>query len=215
MKLLHVDSSILGQHSVSRSLSANLVDRLCRKLPRLHVTYRDLAADPIPHLSGNYLAAKAGAMDASGDWALAEDIALGEQIMGEFLAADIVVIGVAFYNFSIPSQLKAWIDRIVVAGKTFRYSESGRVQGLAGSKRVFLAIARGGVYGEGSAVRAMEHAETYLRSAFSLIGVTHPEVIVAEGLKSSAEQRQVAIAQAELDIARTITAMMPREASAR
>ena len=127
--------------------------------------------------------------------------------MQEFLSADIVVIGVAFYNFSISSQLKAWIDRIAIAGKTFRYTESGRPEGLAGNKRVFLAVARGGFYGDGSPVKAMEHAETYLRSAFAFIGVTNLDVVAAEGLNVSAAQRQTAIAQAQERIEQTVAAL--------
>ncbi len=214
MNLLHLDSSILGPSSVSRALSSHVVEQLLNRFPHLRLTYRDLAAEPIPHLSGTYLAAAHGAVDAARDAVLAardavllEDLALGETVMKEFLAADIVVIGVAFYNFSISTQLKAWIDRIAIAGKTFRYSESGQLEGLAGNKRVFLAIARGGFYSDGSPSHAMEHAETYLRSAFSFIGVTDLNVIAAEGLKVSGEQRQTAIAQAELRIAQTIAGL--------
>ena len=207
MNLLHLDSSILGPHSVSRSLSSSVVDQLRQKVPGLRVTYRDVAAEPIPHLSGPYVAATRGGVDAPPNAALSEDLALGEAVMQEFLAADIVVIGVAFYNFSISSQLKAWIDRIAIAGKTFRYTESGQLQGLAGNKRVILTVARGGFYGDGSPAQAMEHAETYLRSAFSFIGVTKLDVIEANGLKVSAEQREIAIAQAEQRIARTIAAL--------
>jgi FMN-dependent NADH-azoreductase len=207
MNLLHLDSSILGPQSVSRSMSSHVVGQLGQKVPDLRVTYRDLAAAPIPHLSGPYVAVTRGGAEVPADAALNEDLALGETVMQEFLAADIVVIGVAFYNFSIPSQLKAWVDRIAIAGKTFRYTESGQLQGLAGDKRIILAIARGGFYGNGSPVRAMEHAETYLRSAFSFIGVTKLDVIEADGLKVSAEQRQMAISQAELRIAQTIAGL--------
>lgn len=207
MNLLHLDSSILGPSSVSRALSSHVVDQLRQKFAHLRVTYRDLAEEPIPHLSGPYLAAAHGPVDAPRDVALLEDLALGEAVMKEFLAADIVVIGVAFYNFSISSQLKAWIDRIAIAGKTFRYSELGQPEGLAGNKRVFLTIARGGFYGDGSSAQAMEHAETYLRSAFSFIGVTNLDVVAAEGLKVSGEQRQMAIAQAESRIAQTIAGL--------
>lgn len=208
MNLLHLDSSILGPHSVSRSLSAHVVDQLRQKMPGLRPTYRDLAAEPIPHLSGAYVAATRGGGNASPDDALSADLALGETLMQEFLAADIVVIGVAFYNFSIATQLKAWIDRIAVAGKTFRYTESGRPEGLAGNKRVFLAVARGGFYGDGSPVKAMEHAETYLRSAFAFIGVTNLDVVAAEGLNVSVEQRQTAIAQAQERIQKSVAALL-------
>lgn len=205
--LLHLDSSILGPSSASRVLSSHVVDQLRRKMPALRVTYRDLAAEPIPHLSGAYLAAMRGDSNAPFDNVLRRDIALGETVIHEFLSADIVVIGVAFYNFSIASQLKAWIDRIAVAGKTFRYSESGRPEGLAGNKRVFLAIARGGFYGDASPARPMEHAETYLRSAFSFIGVTHLDVVAADGLNVGDVQRDSAIAQAQLRIEQAVSAL--------
>lgn len=207
MNLLHLDSSILGPHSVSRSLSSHVVDQLRKKVPGLRATYRDLAAEPIPHLSGPYVAATRGGGDVPADDALREDLALGETVMQEFLAADIVVIGVAFYNFSVSTQLKAWIDRIAVAGKTFRYTQSGRPEGLAGDKRVFLAVARGGFYGDGSPVKAMEHAETYLRSAFAFIGITNVDVVAAEGLNVSPAQRQGAIAQAQERIEQAVAAL--------
>ena len=112
MKLLHIDSSVLGPHSVSRQVSAAIVDRLRKETPGLDITYRDLSLTPLAHLSGSHLAAAQG---APAEAALAPDIAAGQAVMDEFLAADIVVLGAPMYNFTIPSQLKAWIDRIVVA----------------------------------------------------------------------------------------------------
>ena len=140
MKLLHIDSSVLGPHSVSRQVSAAIVDRLQKATPDLNVTYRDLTATPLAHLSGSHLAAAQGAV--SDAVALQQDLAAGQTVLEEFLAADIVVIGAPMYNFTMPSQLKAWIDRIVVAGKTFKYGSQG-AEGLAGNKRVIVAIARG------------------------------------------------------------------------
>src|SRR5947208_786381 len=134
MKLLHVDSSVLGPHSVSRQVSAAIVDRLAKATPGLEVVYRDLTATPLDHLSGPHLAAAQGAAPTP---ALAQDLAAGEAMLDEFLAADIVVIGAPMYNFTIPSQLKAWIDRILVAGKTFKYGAQG-VEGLAGNKRIIV-----------------------------------------------------------------------------
>ena len=179
MNLLHLDSSILGDNSVSRRLSASIVDRLKALTPDLHVTARDLVASPISHLSGSYLQGQSA--DVQHDQALQEDLHLGGQVLAEFLAADIVVIGVALYNFTIPSQLKAWVDRVLVAGKTFRYTDKG-AEGLVHGKRVILAVTRGGFYGPGTPHQAFEHAETYLRAVFGFMGVTDLEVIVAEGL---------------------------------
>jgi FMN-dependent NADH-azoreductase len=199
MNLLHLDSSILGGNSVSRTLSAAVVARLRETTPNVRETYRDLAAHPVPHLSGATLAA-GQSTDAGHEPALLADLALGSQVMEEFLAADTVVIGVALYNFTIPTQLKAWIDRIAVAGKTFRYTEKGP-EGLVGNKRVILAVARGGMYGPGMPAAPFEHGETYLRAVFGFLGVLTPEVIVAEGVAMGPEQRETAVAGALARIA--------------
>ncbi|MCJ2034886.1 FMN-dependent NADH-azoreductase [Methylobacterium sp. J-068] len=193
MKLLHVDGSILGDHSVSRAVSAAIVARLKAGAPDLDVTYRDLAANPIPHLSGAYLAGQQPNATNTPD--IQNDVALGRTVLEEFLAADIVVIGAPLYNFTVSSQLKAWIDRILVAGKTFKYTESGAV-GLVPDKRVVVAVARGGLYGAGSPGASAEHAETYLRTVLAFIGVTNPEVIVAEGIATGPEARETALAKA-------------------
>src|SRR5690349_22313003 len=156
MKLLHIDSSVLGPHSVSRKVSAAIAERLKKATPSLEVAYRDLTTAPLAHLSGLHLAAAQGAAPEA---TLQEDLAAGQTALEEFLAADIVVLGAPMYNFTIPSQLKAWIDRIVVAGKTFAYGANGQ-QGLAGDKRVIVAISRGGFYGVDTAMAALEHLET-------------------------------------------------------
>lgn len=189
MKLLHLDSSILGENSVSRALSRAAVERLVSENPGIEVSYRDLVAEPISHLTGQYLAGQSASVQH--DQALQEDLALGGRVLEEFLAADVVVIGVALYNFSVASQLKAWVDRVAVAGKTFRYTEAGP-EGLAGDKRVILTIARGGFYGAGTPAAPFEHAETYLRTVFGFFGVTDLEVIVAEGIATGPEQREKA-----------------------
>lgn len=128
MKLLHIDSSILGERSVSRALSSEVVEREKWICPDLDVVYRDLALDPALHLSSAHMAAWAGA--ALEGARLCCDLELGQEYLTEFFEADIVVIGAPMYNFTVPSQLKAWIDRVVVAGETFRYNESGEVQTL-------------------------------------------------------------------------------------
>ena len=196
MKVLHIDSSILGRNSVSRSLSAAAVAQL--GVPASDVTYLDLAASPISHLSGAYLAGQTA--EVQHDQALQEDLALGGKVLADFLAADIVVIGVALYNFTVSSLLKAWVDRILVVGKTFRYTAAG-AEGLAGGKRVILTIARGGFYGPGTPHQAFEHAETYLRTVFGFIGITNPEVIVAEGIAIGPEQREKSVKKALDEVA--------------
>jgi FMN-dependent NADH-azoreductase len=192
-KLLHIDSSVLGPHSVSRQVSAAIVQRLRQTIPNLDVTYRDLTTTPLPHLSGAHLAAAQGATPA--DPIVEQDLATGRDVLEEFLAADILVLGAPMYNFSIPSQLKAWIDRILVAGRTFKYGAQGP-EGLAGNKRVIVALSRGGYYGPGTPAAALEHLETYLRGVFGFIGVTAPEFIAADGIQVGPEHREKALAEA-------------------
>lgn len=181
MKLLHLDASALGEHSVSRTLSRAIVQRFQTESPSLDVTYHDLDADPLPHLTAAALAKTEPAQAARAD-----------QTLDDFLAADIVVIGVPMYNFSIPSTLKAWIDRIAVAGKTFRYTAEGP-QGLAGGKRVILAISQGGIHERGS---ASDFQESYLRFVFGFLGITDIEVVRAQGVNYSPQHREQALATA-------------------
>lgn len=197
--LLHLDSSILGGNSVSRALSAAVVTRLKNLNPGFDVVYRDLAAQPIPHLSGNYVAVVRGGLKASDDATLQADLALGHTVLEEFLAADTVVLGVAQYNFSVPSQLKAWIDRIAVPGKTFRYAETGP-EGLVSNKRVIIALARGGFYRPGSPAENLEHTLSYLKSVLAFIGIANPEVIAADGVNVSAEQRKSSLEEADAQV---------------
>jgi FMN-dependent NADH-azoreductase len=187
MKLLHIDSSILGDASASRALGQAVVTRLRAAHPGLEVVHRDLGASPVPHLSGASLAR-----------ADAEEAALADALMAEFLAADIVVLGVPMYNFGIPSQLKAWIDRIAVAGKTFRYTAQGP-EGLATGKRLIVAGAYGGAH---RAAGGSNFVEPYLRFVFGFMGVTEVEFITAEGLSVSPEQRARALRDAQARIER-------------
>ncbi|SDJ42360.1 FMN-dependent NADH-azoreductase [Bradyrhizobium sp. Rc2d] len=192
MKLLHIDSSVLGPHSVSRQVSAAIVDRLRQATPGLDVVYRDLTQTPLAHLSGSHLAAAQGAPAPA---ELAPDLAASAAALDEFLAADIVVIGAPMYNFTIPSQLKAWIDRVLVAGKTFKYGAAGP-EGLAGGKRVIVAISRGGYYGAGSPAAALEHLESYLRGVFGFMGIHNAEFIIADGIQVGPEHREKSLAGA-------------------
>jgi FMN-dependent NADH-azoreductase len=198
MKLLHVDSSILGAGSASRALSAEIVTAERDGHPDIEVTYRDLAARPIAHLSGAHLAAAQGASPEAEP--LLADLAAGQTALEEFLAADIVVIGAPMYNFAIPSQLKAWIDRLAVAGKTFRYTANGP-EGLAGGKTVIVASSRGGFYGPETPIAFLDHQESYLLGVFGFMGITDVRFIRAEGLGLGAEQRASAMAAAKGEIA--------------
>lgn len=184
MKLLHLDSSALGANSVTRELSAAIVARWQDTLPGLSVDYRDLDANPVPHLTGRSL--------AKADPAETADAA---RVMQQFLDADVIVIGAPMYNFGVPSTLKAWIDRIAVAGTTFRYTESGP-QGLAGGKRVVVASGRGGIHGNGPA----DFQENYLRHLFGFLGITQVEFVRAEGVGYSPQHRIDALAAAHASI---------------
>lgn len=197
MKLLHIDSSILGEHSVSKKLTAEIVTRLTSLNSNLEVTYRDVAAQPLPHLSGAVLAAASGAISEP-DEQLKAEVALGNDVMNEFLAADIVVVGVALYNFGVSSQLKSWVDRIAVAGKTFRYTEAGP-EGLAGNKIVILAVARGGLYGPESPAATFEHAERFMETVFGFVGITDIRKVIAEGVNMGA-LREGALSNASAQI---------------
>ena len=187
MKLLHIDSSALGGYSVSRQLSADIVAELRRHAPSLDVTYRDLAVQPLPHWTP--------VADASDPVAV-----LGNQMLEEFLAAETIVIGAPMYNFAISSQLKAWIDRILVAGKTFQYTANGPA-GLAGGKRVIIASSRGGFYGQDTAGAAMDFQEPYLRAALGFIGITDVQFVRAEGVAVSDEHKVAALKAARSNIA--------------
>lgn len=198
MKLLHIDTSILGQNSVSRQLTAAIVARVHGMHPQLEVGYLDLGAEPLAHLSGAHLAAGQGATPESA--ALAQDLQRGREALEAFLAADIIVVGAPMYNFTVSSQLKAWIDRICVAGKTFRYSETGP-QGLAAGKKVIVASSRGGFYGPQTPAAALEHQESYLRGVFTFLGITEVTFVRAEGVNISPDQRQTAITAATAEAA--------------
>ena len=174
MTILHIDSSINGENSASRELTDSIVKQLSSTNWGSEIIYRDLAAEPLPHLT----------LDAFAD----------SSVLDEFLASDTVVIGAPMYNFTLPSQLKAWIDRILVAGKTFRYTAEGP-EGLVRNKRVIIALTRGGFYGEGSPAAGLEHLESYLRGAFGFIGV-EPEFVTADGLAVSPEHRANSISEA-------------------
>lgn len=198
VKLLHLDASILGEHSASRQVSHDIVERLRSGGQDVQITYRDLVADPLPHLVLGNLPSRhrlAAEVDESAREAFAVERGESDRVLQEFMDADIVVVGAPMYNFSVPSQLKAWIDRICVAGVSFAYGPSGP-EGLAKGKRVILAPARGGFYGQGSPAAAFEHMETYLRTIFGFLGVTDIEMIVVEGLASGPDARASAMERA-------------------
>ena len=176
MTILKLDSSISGESSVSRVLTQSIVGQLLKAEPGARLVERDLVAAPLPHLTER-------GQDAD--------------VLQEFLDADTVVIGAPMYNFGVPSQLKAWIDRIAVAGKTFQYGASGP-EGLAGDKRVIVAVTRGGFYDAGN---SFEHVEAYLKPMFNFLGV-EPEFVRADGVAVGPEQREAGLASGLAEIER-------------
>lgn len=189
MNLLHLDASALGEQSATRALTAALLRRWSADHPDAHVTSRDLDAAPLPHLTS--------ASFARTD---PQEAALAERVMQEFLAADVLIIGAPMYNFSIPSTLKAWIDRIAVAGRTFRYGAKGP-EGLARGKKVIVASARGSAFGDASPA---DFQEPYLRQVFGFLGITDIEFVRAEGVGLSPEHRAGALQQAHAQIERRL-----------
>jgi FMN-dependent NADH-azoreductase len=190
MNILHIDSSILGDNSVSRQLTAALIDTLRSKHPHATVTSRNVAHEEIPHLSGEIIGA---AFTAEADWTDTQrkERARTDTLIEEFLAADVVVIGAPMYNFSIPSQLKAWIDRIAAAGRTFKYTETGPV-GLAGGKKVLIASSRGGVYSNEQG-RLMDFQEDYLKTVMGFVGIDDVHFVRAEAVNMGQDKRDTAI----------------------
>ena len=195
MQILRIDSATTGANSVSRILTQQITDHFMARNPDATLIERDLEADPLPHLTN----ATTGAIRMSADQhdeAMAAAYPAERAVLDEFLASDVVIIGAPMYNFTIPSQLKAWVDRLGVPGVTFKYSEAGP-EGLAGGRRVIIASSRGGTY---EMDQAPEHHESYLRDIFSFIGITDPIFIRAEKLGFGPEAREEALAAAKAEI---------------
>lgn len=186
MKLLHIDSSINGEHSVSRKLSQQITQEWLAIHPETEVEYLDLATAAPNHFSVHAMGFRNPAAVNEADALTQHENAVSEQLVTQFLAADVVVIGAPFYNFSIPTQLKAWIDRILQPRRTFRYTENGP-EGLAGGKTVIVASSRGGVYSTSEQGEALEHQESYLRTVFGFVGIPDIHIIRAEGVAGGPE----------------------------
>ena len=200
-KLLHIDASILGSNSVSRQLTAQIVDSWKAANPGTQVSYLDLAVDTPSHLSAESLGFR---MPAGSDLSQLSDVqkrenAVSEALVSQLLAADVVVVGAPMYNFSIPSQLKAWIDRVAQVNRTFKYTDKGPV-GLATGKTVIVASTRGGAYSTSDAGNAMEHQESFLKTVFGFLGITDVRIVRAEGLSMGEAAKTAALAAAALDI---------------
>lgn len=198
MKLLHVDSSINGAASVSRGLTRQVVQQWLAGHPDTEVEYLDLAVDTPTHFSADALGIRRPNSDNISEAEQRENT-LSETLVSQFLAADVIVVGAPLYNFSIPSQLKAWIDRLAQAGRTFRYTENGP-EGLATGKTVIAVLSRGGVYSTSEAGQAMEHQESYLKTVFGFFGITDIRIVRAEGTDLGADSRESALRNAAEEI---------------
>jgi FMN-dependent NADH-azoreductase len=198
MNILFVQSSILGANSVTRDLSDSVMERLLLAYPDANVSYRDLAKTPIPHLAPAYLHALTNP-DAPRSSETDYDLTLSAAVLAEFKSADLIVIGAPMYNFGLPSTLKAWIDRIAIAGETFRYTADGPV-GLAGGKEVIIVSGRGSAL-SGTPAEAVDHQEAHLKTVLGFLGITDITVVRAEGVAGSPDHRKNAIADGRRQIA--------------
>ena len=212
MHLLHIDSSVLAGNSVSRQLTKDIVAQWRASHPGTVVDYLDLAVDAPSHLSADSLGFRAAPGGAVLSDVQQRENAISEALVSQLLAADVVVIGAPLYNFSIPSQLKAWIDRIAQPGRTFTYTATGP-KGLATGKTVIVASTRGGMYSTSEAGQAMEHQESYLQTVLGFIGITDVRFVRAEGLAMGDAARTQALSAAEREI-HAHTAVATNESSA-
>ena len=211
MKLLHIDSSILGANSVSRQLTQNITAQWRASHPGTVVEYLDLAVNGPSHLSVDSIGFRIPPASPELSEVQKRENAISEALVSQFLAADVVVIGAPLYNFTIPSQLKSWIDRIAQGGRTFTYTDKGP-KGLAGGKTVIVALSRGGVYSTSEGGRAMEHQETYLQTILGFLGVTDIRFVRAEGIAMGEAPKAQALAAADLEI-KALTAVPANQAS--
>jgi len=202
MNILHIDASPLGSASISRQLTAAVVERLKQDAPGASVTYLDLIATPVSHLGGELLQILRPAPGSTppDNPTVRADAAQTETLLTDFLRADVIVIGAPMINFSIPSQLKSWIDRVAQHGRTFRYTAAGP-EGLAGGKKVIAVSTRGGAYAGTAYESVLDHQESYLRTVLNFLGITDVTFVRAEGVAISPEKKQEALATASRQIA--------------
>ncbi len=201
-KILHINSSVRNNGSISRKVTEEFLNKWKAKELGATVVNRDLAANPLPHLTEETL----GAFFTPAENRTPEQAkiaALSESLVQELFDADVIVIGAPMYNFSITSGLKAWVDQVARAGVTFKYGESGPV-GLLTGKKVFIFTTSGGVYSQGPAA-AMDFAGTYLRTVLGFIGLTDVTVVQSEGLAMGDAGVEKALAQTS----NTINELLP------
>ncbi len=194
MQVLLIDSSILGDASSSRALTHEVIDSIVSLVPSSKLVYRDVVGEPIPHLTGAIAAGFRPMGPSSYDAETLKEHARSETLVNEFLASDVVVIGAPMYNFSVSSQLKAWIDRIVQPGRTFKYTPEGPV-GLAGPKAVVVVSTRGGSYLSG-ALSGLDFQEAYIKAAFGFMGISDVQFVRAENMSRGAQASAASMAAA-------------------
>jgi FMN-dependent NADH-azoreductase len=178
-KILNIVSSVKGENSFSNKLSNALLERLLSIYPGSTVRTHDLTQKPFPHLEESHFTAFYTPEEIRTE-ENKEAVEHSDQAIKEIVESDILVIGVPLYNFAIPSTLKAWIDHIIRAGVTFQYTDKGFPEGLVKNKKVYLAIASGGVYSEGP-MKSFDFTEPYLRKVLGLIGITDITAFRVEG----------------------------------
>lgn len=179
MKILRLVTSFRGNESQSFQLGNLIIEKLKEQDAKPEILVRNLAKDQVPHLNDAHFASfNTPAEECSN--VLKKAIEYSNNAVEELMQSDIVVMDVPMYNFGIPSSLKAWIDQIVRSGITFRYTENG-VEGLVKNKKVYLAIASGGIYTQG-AMKEYDHTEKYLRNVLGFIGITDITVFRVEGV---------------------------------
>lgn len=189
-RVLVIESSARQEGSVSRQLTADFIGQWQAAHPQDEVNIRDLAKQPVPHLDEILLAGWMKPADQQNDVEKAA-AARSNLLTDELLAADVLVLAAPMYNFAIPSTLKSWLDHVLRAGVTFKYTETGP-QGLLGGKRAYVLTARGGIY----AGSGLDHQEPYLRQALAFIGIHDVQFIHAEGLNMGAEFQEQGLAKA-------------------
>ncbi|MCI2809105.1 FMN-dependent NADH-azoreductase [Eoetvoesiella caeni] len=202
MKLLHIDSSIREENSVTRSLSAELVEQWCKIYPGVAVDRLDLAIEAPNHFNNDSLGVKYGLQDKPTERQRVEN-AISEKLLTQFLETDVIVMGVPLYNFTIPTQLKAWIDRLAQPGRTFKYVDGAAV-GLAGGKTIIAAMARGSIYSTTEIGQAKEHQETYLKVMFGFFGITDLRFVRAEGISVSPDAMRAGVKNGHAEVAALI-----------
>jgi len=177
-KILQIESSIKSQNSFSNQLSALLLEKITAAHPDHQIKTRNLSETPLPHLTDAHFAAFLAAPETRTERQTV-DVKVSDEAIAELMDADIIVLAVPFYNFGIPSTLKAWVDHIARAGITFRYDANG-AEGLVKNKKVYLAIASGAVYSEGP-MKGYDFAEPYMRAMLGFLGMTDITTIRVEG----------------------------------